>query len=57
MKTVGARFYVEDKDCETVRKLVKEQTGVDVTVKVVDGRFVITDPAGQEMDSGLVRLQ
>lgn len=46
-----------DADCERVRKLVKDATGVDVTVTVVDGRFVITDPDGQDFDSGLVRLQ
>lgn len=57
MKKVGDRFYAEDSDCERVRQLVKEQTGVDVSVKVIDGRFIITDPDGQEMDTGLVRKQ
>lgn len=57
MKRIGDRYHAEDKDCEAVRKLFKDHAGVDVTVKVVDGRFVVTDPAGQEMDTGLVRLQ
>lgn len=46
-----------DRDLEAVRQFVKEKTGVDVIVKVVDGRFVLIDPDGQEMETGLVRKQ
>ena len=47
----------DEDDCERVRQIVMDATGVDVSVKIVDGKFVITDPDGQEFDSGLVRLQ
>ena len=46
-----------DPDCEAVRLLFKNATGVDVTVRVVNGEFYITDPRGDEYRTGLVRKQ
>lgn len=47
----------KDADCEYVRELFKRVTGVDVKVRVVNGQFTVTDPAGDEYDTGLVRKQ
>ena len=46
-----------DTDCEQVRILFKRITGVDVQVKTVNGEFIVTDPDGQEFNTGLVRKQ
>jgi hypothetical protein len=46
-----------DAACEYVRELFKQLTGVDVQVKTVNGEFVVTDPAGDEYKTGLVRKQ
>lgn len=46
-----------DPDCEYVKRLFKRTTGVDVEVKTVNGEFIVTDPDGQEFNTGLVRKQ
>jgi F420-0:gamma-glutamyl ligase len=46
-----------DNDCEQVKRLFKQITGVDVQVKTVNGEFIVTDPDGQEFKTGLVRKQ
>lgn len=46
-----------DADCEYVRLLFLRATGVHVQVKIVDTKFIVTDPDGQEFDTGLVRKQ
>lgn len=46
-----------DPDCEYVKRLFKRTTGVDVEVKTVNGEFIVTDPYGQELNTGLVRKQ
>jgi flagellar hook assembly protein FlgD len=46
-----------DADCEAVKKLFKDATGVDVEVKTINGEFVVTDPLGEEYKTGLVRKQ
>ncbi len=46
-----------DADCEYVRQMFKRITGVDVEVRTVNGRFFVTDPDGQEFDTGLARKQ
>jgi len=46
-----------DRDAEYVRELFKQITGVDVEVKTVNGEFIVTDPDGQEFNTGLVRKQ
>ena len=55
-KTLASE-QVEDADCEHVRLIFKKATGVDVTVKTVNGEFIVTDPDGQEFNTGLVRKQ
>lgn len=44
-----------DNGVEAVRLLFKNATGVDVGVRVENGEFIVTDPAGQEFRTGLVR--
>ena len=46
-----------DQDCEYVKAIFKRATGVDVKVRIHNGKFMVTDPAGEEFDSGLVRKQ
>lgn len=46
-----------DHGIEYVKKLFKNVTGVDVVVRVDNGEFIVTDPAGQEFRTGLVRKQ
>ena len=47
----------EDADCAYIEQLFKSITGVDVVAKTVNGKFIITDPCGQEFKTGLVRKQ
>ena len=46
-----------DPACEAVKRLFKGVTGVDVEVKIVNGEFIVTDPCGQEFNTGLARKQ
>ena len=47
----------QDQDRIYIKELIQHITGVDVTVKVIDGEFIVTDPAGQDYNIGLVRKQ
>ena len=44
-----------DDGSEAVKSLFKRTTGVDVSVRVVNGEFYVTDPGGQEFKTGLAR--
>ncbi len=44
-----------DDGAEAVKSIFKRATGVDVSVRVVNGEFYVTDPDGQEFRTGLVR--
>ena len=46
-----------DDDCEYVRKLFLRATGVAVKVRIENGQFVVTDPNGDDCNTGLVRKQ
>ena len=44
-----------DDGSEAVKSLFKRATGVDVSVRIVNGEFYVTDPDGQEFKTGLAR--
>lgn len=44
-----------DSGADAVKAIFKRATGVDVAVRVVNGEFFVTDPDGQEFNTGLVR--
>ncbi len=46
-----------DADCDFLRLLFKQITGVDVQVRTVNGEFFVIDPVGDEYKTGLVRKQ
>lgn len=44
-----------DDGAEAVKAIFKRATGVDVSLRVVNGEFYVTDPDGQEFRIRLVR--
>lgn len=51
MKQIGNRFYAEESDIPRIKAAIKKSCGLDVDIKIENGRFVIVDDTNPYHDT------
>jgi hypothetical protein len=52
----GKEISAEEAVIEEIERLLEQNTGIEVTVRLENGEFIATDSAGQEFPTGIVKV-